>query len=646
MSTPTPRRRPGLPALARLVGLGALLSLAAAACDQPAGPDDRPAQIELQPAALVFSSVQTRPSAAQRLTLSNPGQTALRLTTLSLGGPNAGDFELLAPPALPLEIGAGGQVEFQARLLAGTQPGVLRASLEAAGAGEPRQLSLSGLRATGLEGTNEPPLAQIVDALNYRIDVGSPALELGTGSVLLGEEIRAPLFRRAGTGPVRLRPVARYSPDGPAPFGFFTLDGPSGGARLKELGTIPAGEHQTLHPAVTASTRLDFDPGDQPFGVYLAPNAYAPQGTFTLDSLNGGPTRRGVRVYPVRDRAGEVVADTYLLGLEPAANGDYQDAVFLLEQAQPVPAVLGWGARGAAPTTLYEGQGAAVGGRLYVFGGFDRNLDGVPTATRAAWRFDASDNRWAALKPAPQALTHAGTAVDGASIYVAGGFLGDHPGPETDQVWRYDTAADSWTALPPLPSPRGAGALVRLGRDLHFFGGVRRTPDGEYRDDNAQHWVLPLDGGSWREAAPLPNARNHLAGVALGGRIYAIGGQHGGNEARDNQSDVHAYDPATDAWTAVSPLPLPLSHIAASTTVWRGQIVVVGGVTNASGSGAFEGREMETVLAYDPRSNRWSRLQPLPAPRQSSVADVIGDALVVSTGSTSAGPTDTTWQGN
>lgn len=331
-----------------------------------------------------------------------------------------------------------------------------------------------------------------------------------------------------------------------------------------------------------------------------------------------------------------------LLTLLLSACAEPQGAVAPVTPGTP----LTWTARASSPTPLYEGQGAAVGGRLYVFGGFDRNLDGTPTATRAAHVYDPAADRWAALRTVPDALTHAGVAVDGSFIYLAGGFLGDHPGPQTDHVWRYDTSADTWTALPPLPGARGGGALVRLGRALHFFGGTERTADGTYRRDHGTHWRLSLDAPTaWQTRAPLPNPRNHLGGAVLGGQIYAVGGQHLGDEADGAVADVHRYDPASDSWTAAAPLPRPLGHITASTVVWDNRIVVLGGVALARTPGQIEGQESDQVLAYDPDTDRWSRLAPLPGPRQSPVADAIGGELIVSAGSTAAGPVDSTLVG-
>ena len=306
---------------------------------------------------------------------------------------------------------------------------------------------------------------------------------------------------------------------------------------------------------------------------------------------------------------------------------------------------LSWATRAAAPTPLYEAQGAVVGAKLYVLGGFDQISGGKPLATARAQVYDPANNSWTRLRDMPEPLTHAGVAADGQTVYVAGGFIGDHPGPQTDHVWKYDVQHDAWTPGPPLPAARGGGALVLLGGELHFFGGTERDPDElhTYRQDFGDHWVLPLSGGGWRSAAPLPNPRNHISGAALGGKIYAVGGQHLGDEAAGNQSEVDVYDPATDSWAKGADLPLPLGHAGASTVVWNGRLVVAGGVTQ--NPGAAMGAKVANVSEYDPGTGLWTALTPLPAPRQSPVAGVIGGQLVVTTGADLTGPTDTTWLG-
>lgn len=357
---------------------------------------------------------------------------------------------------------------------------------------------------------------------------------------------------------------------------------------------------------------------------------------FDVFQAAGGTARSVVRSFDITVQDGAVDLD-FIRGVENAK----------VSAIEILPRTVSWTTRTPAPSTLYEAQGAAVNGRLHVFGGFYTNLNGTrPAATRGAWVYDPSTDRWATRHDIPEAVTHAGTAVDGNSIYIAGGFLGNHPGPQTAHVWRYDTVLDTWTTMPSLPVARGAGALVRLGRELHYFGGTERTASGSYIRDTPEHWTLNLDAPTrWMPRAPLPVARNHLAGVVLGGYVYAVGGQRLGNEAYGNLTNVDRYDAVTDRWTAVAPLPLPLGHITASTVAWHQRLVTVGGVTTARTSGQNEGAESGAVLSYDPAANRWSTRSSLPEVRQSPVADIIADQLVVTTGATFSGPADTTWLG-
>jgi hypothetical protein len=304
--------------------------------------------------------------------------------------------------------------------------------------------------------------------------------------------------------------------------------------------------------------------------------------------------------------------------------------------APPTPtasASFTWQTKASAPQGLYEAQGAAVNGKLYVLGGF---YNSKIQATTRCDVYDFATNTWKRIADMPEKITHAGQAVDGNTIWIAGGFVGDHPGPSSNRVWKYDTANNRWSAGPSLPAARGGGALVRLGRSLHYFGGVTRNSNGAYVADSGDHWVLNLDGGTqWTALAPMPNPRNHLGGAVVDGRIYAVGGQRLGDEHGGNQNSVHRYDPATNTWTAVASMPRPLGHITANTLVRNGRIVVVAGVTQGS-------TEVANVIEYNPATNSWIELPKLPGPRQSPVADVINGRIVVTTGS-SGGPQNQTW---
>ncbi len=221
-------------------------------------------------------------------------------------------------------------------------------------------------------------------------------------------------------------------------------------------------------------------------------------------------------------------------------------------------------------------MGGAAAGELYQFSGFS-TVDPILATTRCD-AYNPASNTWRSITSIPQATTHAGQVPDtdqpaNQTFWLAGGFLGNDPGPTTNQVWKYSITNNTWAAGPALPAKRAGGALVKLGRELHFFGGAIRS-SGVWTDYGT-HWALDLDNGtSWRAKtasgqtlAPMPNPRNHMGGVELNGKLYAIGGQHKGDEKTGAHKEVDVYDPLTNTWTQAAPMPRLIGHIAANVFV-------------------------------------------------------------------------------
>lgn len=333
-------------------------------------------------------------------------------------------------------------------------------------------------------------------------------------------------------------------------------------------------------------------------------------------------------------RYGRLLWFLLLVGSLLASRADILDA-----QAAPTT-LFTWKAVASAPLTRAEAQGAAVGSKLYVLGGF---YDTTLRATVRADVYNLATNTWVRIADVPEPLTHAAQAVDGTTLYLVGGYVGNNPGPSSERVWKYDTVNNTWSAGVSLPAQRGGGAVVRVGRQLHFVGGATRSNSSNAATvDCTNHFVFDLDTGTnWTSAAPLPNPRNHLGAVELGGKIYVIGGQHTYREGTENQAQVDVYDPATDTWTRAADLPLARGHISASTLfTMNNRIVIIGGSANDGASG----KALSDVTMFDPQTNLWLRLPPLPGGRKTPVAGVYGSQIIVATGGTGS-PTATTWVG-
>jgi hypothetical protein len=124
----------------------------------------------------------------------------------------------------------------------------------------------------------------------------------------------------------------------------------------------------------------------------------------------------------------------------------------------------------------------------------------------------------------------------------------------------------------------------------------------------------------------LPKARDHLAVVAAGGRIHAIGGRLDASSQNTDFNDI--YNPVTNTWQAGAPLPTSRSGVAGA--LYEGMIVVAGG----------ECRDKKTYPeneAYDIKTGCWSTLAPMPAGRHGFGGVAVGRDLYFAAGAVGCG---------
>ena len=281
-----------------------------------------------------------------------------------------------------------------------------------------------------------------------------------------------------------------------------------------------------------------------------------------------------------------------------------------------------WSVFARADLARFEPARAIVGGSLYIIGGW---YAAGPKATPRVDALDLKTGTWTRKHDMPILLTHANAVVVRDTVWLVGGFEGDHPGPATARVWRYVPATDGWIPGPPLPAPRGGGTLAALGDTLHFLGGW--LPDRT--TDSPDHWMLVIGDSVWRRAAPLPLPRGHLTAVSFEGRIYAIGGVLAHDPRPIDVGEVHRYDPAKDRWDTLTSAPFAVSHVEGASFVLNGRIVVVGGRARPQGR-----EDLDDMLAFDPATGAWSHLGRMPLAVIGALSFAMGDTVVAGLGAT------------
>ena len=298
------------------------------------------AVVVAEPADLTFESTVNGDgpiSSTATVLLRNTGRSTVGISGAEISGPQASAFTVSVPRDLRLAPGATASLEVTyAPDLTYEGLGYQSARVQFTSSDNGELLTMVGLHAlkkAGYEGDEEPPLQDVLTTLGYGVDVGWTTLANHSDPTPQGEEIVAPLFRAAGPGGATLTPVARYSPAGSVSFGWFTAQERTNRYITGVLEGNLANA-QRLHP-VLSSGGTRFNPRDSLFGVFIGMTE-RDRFDYSVDGLNGGFHR--TRIYPARDRGGKLIAHAFLVCFEEAANGDYQDNVFLLQNVEPAGA--------------------------------------------------------------------------------------------------------------------------------------------------------------------------------------------------------------------------------------------------------------------------------------------------------------------
>jgi hypothetical protein len=255
-----------------------------------------------------------------------------------------------------------------------------------------------------------------------------------------------------------------------------------------------------------------------------------------------------------------------------------------------------------------------AGGKLYLAGGLESL--GLSFFSNRHERFDPVTGRWERLAALPLPEHHLSGVAFRDRIYYIGGLLG-YPFIATGAVSIYDPATNRFSTGASMPAGRGRGAagVVAYGDRFYVAGGQRggqvATTLFDAYDPIADKWMSLPD---------MPRAREHNGAAVVGDRLYVIGGRDGGRVA-----ETDAFDFATGRWiTGLAPIPTPRGGLA--TAPVGDEIVAIGGETPDGGPARAE------VESYNPATDRWRSLAPLPRGRHGIQAAVLDGAVWIAGG--------------
>jgi len=165
----------------------------------------------------------------------------------------------------------------------------------------------------------------------------------------------------------------------------------------------------------------------------------------------------------------------------------------------------------------------------------------------------------------------------------------------------YNGVPNSWEAGPSMPVPLAEMTCAWLEDKLYATG----MADGWHAATTSPMRVFNILSNTWGLLNPdRPFTGNHHAAEVFGGRLYLIGGFDANSSGK-----VQIYDPATNGWSLGAPAPYAAGSCASA--LINGKIYIAGGIVGVN-SGTYNGLPTNAAAVYDPVSNVWNTLPPMP----------------------------------
>jgi len=252
--------------------------------------------------------------------------------------------------------------------------------------------------------------------------------------------------------------------------------------------------------------------------------------------------------------------------------------------------------------------------KVYVIGGLDMNVN----ATNKMIVYDPATNTWDDTKATMSIPRNGHTAnvVDG-KIYVIGGFESAQ-GNAVNHMEAYDPITDTWETLSILPQKTGAHSSAVVNGKIYIMGGEPSEPPGGITYDNTFMYDPQTD--SWTELAPMPEARCWFTASAANGKVYTFGGVN--NSTKLITNEIYEYDPVTDTWQEM--VSMKMDRMVAGACTINDHIFIAAGTPTVLSPG------LAVVEVFDPSENTITTGTSISKPRLAAgVCSIDGKVIVL-----------------
>ncbi len=260
----------------------------------------------------------------------------------------------------------------------------------------------------------------------------------------------------------------------------------------------------------------------------------------------------------------------------------WYDSIFVL----PKPGGK-WVSAGKLPRKVGYGVSITVNDGVLCFGGSDAT-EHLSSSFRLGWK--DGKIKTTALPPLPHPCANACGALVGHTIYIVGGIETPTATTALHNFWALDLDAPEpiWVELDPWPGPERMLAVAGTYEgSFYLFSGVKLGADAEGKPmrEYLRDAYCFTPGHGWKQLADLPRAAAAAPSPAhfvesLG--LLVVSGDDGLNvnfqpvkEHPAFPKNALAYDPTSDAWSILDPV--PFSRATVPTVQWNDRLVIPNG---------------------------------------------------------------------
>jgi N-acetylneuraminic acid mutarotase len=218
--------------------------------------------------------------------------------------------------------------------------------------------------------------------------------------------------------------------------------------------------------------------------------------------------------------------------------------------------------------------------------------------------------------PLPEAISSFGATTSGDEVYVFSGHIGRIPGNSAGGLSPHFTrlklsdAHPKWESLA-MHVPSQSPGLVAWKGAIYRVGGLSfKNQTGEETDFNSLAIFAKYDpkSNTWKDLAPLPQPRSSFDAAVVGDKLYVVGGWNlQGSSSMDApwHEDALVFDLTKEdgKWETIATPPFQSRAVAAMGHA--GKLYVLGGMKSNNST-------TRDVHVYDPAANSWGKGPELP----------------------------------